>query len=165
MSVSENPPALRDLQGLLRESSLGKDVVVIDYQTSMLLPKGENYSSTMLKVDTLIKKTKDSPEEEMHLVAKMIPMDVFQTKHMKMTVSFKKEIFVIDTLGSAYRQLEVEAGVKEEDLLDIFPKFYAGRLTKSEETPDEVDADAVMLMENLKVHGYDTMNRFHGTCR
>ncbi|XP_031781523.1 uncharacterized protein LOC116416639 [Nasonia vitripennis] len=161
MSANEQQVELRDLQGLLREN-LDKDLVVVDYRTSMLLPKGENYGSTMLKVDARVKKTKDSPEEEMHFVAKMVPTHEFSKMHMRMTASFNKEIFIVHKLREMYRELERKAGVREEDLIDIFPKFYGGRLSKSVESPDVVDEDAVMLLENLKVRGYETMNRFHG---
>ncbi|XP_031781522.1 uncharacterized protein LOC100116463 [Nasonia vitripennis] len=152
---------LRDLQSLLLES-IGKDVQVVESTTSLLLPKGENYASTMLKVEALIKRTKSSPEEKLHLVAKMIPSSEFQRSIFNSSVSFAKEIYVIQTLAPMYKQLEREVGLEEDEIIDIFPKIYAGRLSRNEETPDVADEDAVMLLENLKVRGYDTMNRMKG---
>ncbi|OXU26568.1 hypothetical protein TSAR_012193 [Trichomalopsis sarcophagae] len=69
---SETSLLLQDLQGLLQKS-ISKDVVVV-----MLVQKGENYGSMILKVDALVKKRNDSPAEEMHLVAKMMPDQEFQ---------------------------------------------------------------------------------------
>lgn len=152
---------LRDLRSLLLKS-IGKDMQVVEYTTSLLLPKGENYASTMLKVEASIKRTKNSPAEKLHLVAKMIPSTDFQRSIFNSTVSFAKEIYVMQNLAPIYKQLEREVGVEEDEVIDIFPKIYAGRLSRNEETSDVADEDAVMLLENLKVRGYDTMNRMKG---
>ncbi|XP_058804534.1 uncharacterized protein LOC131671813 [Phymastichus coffea] len=152
---------LRDLQTLLREI-IGNEVIVVKYDTTNLLPKGENYSSTMLKVNSLIKRTEDSPEESLALVAKMIPLTEFQQSYLNCTASFNKEMFVYKTLMSTFRELEKEIGVKDEDLIDITPKYYGGRLSMNKEKLDVADEDAVMLMENLKELGYCTMNRIKG---
>lgn len=159
---SETTPVLRDLEELLRRS-IGKDVVVVKFKTSRLLCKGENYGSTMLKVDALVKKTKESPDaEEMHFVAKMIPDQEFQKKRIDLGASIGKEIYMVETLAQWYQQLEEEAGLEEEDRLDVFPKFYGGRLTRNENSPEEADEDAVLLLDNLKVWGYNTIDRFKG---
>lgn len=155
---------LRDLQALLRNSSLGKEVTVVDYKTTSLLPMGENYSSTMLKVDAVIRRTKGSPEEQLPLVAKMVPISDFQKAHFNMTASFVKEIFVFAKLVPLFRELEIEAGVSKEELIDLLPEYYGGRLTRNEENPGVADEDAAMLLENLKVRGYSTMSRLRGNC-
>lgn len=159
---SQRHIVLRDLQTLLCKSSLGEQVTVTDYTTTSLLPVGENYASTMLKVDAVIKCTKDSPEEQLPLVAKMIPTTAVLNCQFNNTASFAKEMFVFEKLVPLFRELEIEAGVSEEELIDILPKYYGGRLTRNEEKPDVADEDAAMIMENLKVRGYRTMSRMRG---
>ncbi|XP_058804533.1 uncharacterized protein LOC131671812 [Phymastichus coffea] len=161
MPKKDTELVLRDLQTLLRET-IGNEVIVVKYDTINLLPKGENYSSTMLKVNSVIKRTEDSPEENLALVAKMIPVTEFQQSHINCTTSFNKEMYVYKILMPAFRELEKEVGVKDEDLIDITPKYYGGRLSMNREKLDVADIDAVMLMENLKEHGYYTMNRIRG---
>ncbi|XP_032457600.1 uncharacterized protein LOC103316332 isoform X1 [Nasonia vitripennis] len=152
---------LRDLQSLLRET-IGSEIEVVNYETSNLLPKGEQYGSTMLKVEASVKKKSDSPEEKMHFVAKMLPTAEFQQEHLNMTDTFTKEIYIVQKLSEIYRELEREAGIKEENLIDVFPRFCGGRLSRKKDTIDVADEDAVMLLENLKVRGYDMIDRLTG---
>ena len=151
---------LRDLQGLLRKS-IGGEVEVLEYETRNLLPKGENYGSTMLKVDAVIKRTKSSPKEDLALVAKMIPSTEFHRERLNITASFAKEIYVFDKILPTYREIERDAGVQETQLVDLLPKFYGGRLTMNGDE-DRADEDAVMVMENIKVTGYYTNDRKEG---
>ena len=160
MSFESKKVELRDLQSLLRKN-INKELIVVEYKTWDLLPKGENYGSTMLKVEAKIKKAKNSPEENLSLVAKMVPMNEFQ-KNLNASASFRKEIYIFEKLFPTYRQLEKEAGFENQYLIDILPKFYGGRLTLKEKAPDEADEDAVMLMENIKLHGYRIMDRKQG---
>ena len=142
---------LRDLQGLLRKS-IGGEVEVLEYKTKNLLPKG----------DAVIKRDKNSPKEDLPLVAKMIPTTEFQRAHFNPSASFAKEIYVFEKLLPTYREIEGDAGVEEKQLIDLLPKFYGGRLTMNENKPDQADEDAVMVMENIKVKGYYTNNRKQG---
>lgn len=149
---------LRDLQSLLRKTIKDDRVRVVDYTTSSLLPKGENYGSLMLKVDAVIERS--SAKEKLPLVAKMCPATEFQQNIIDLTASFKKEIFVFEKLIKAYRCLEEEANV--DKVLDLLPKFYGGRLSLKNDDDVGADKDAVLLMENLKERGYFTMNRIQG---
>lgn len=151
---------LRDLESLLQKS-IDNRVSVIDYEASSLLPVGENYGSSILKVVVNVKMTESSPEEKLHLVAKTPPKFEFNNIHLKTSLIFRNEIFVFDKVAPAYREIEAES-IDEESLIELFPKFYGGRLTKNEREPDEADEDAVILLENLKLCGYDNMNRKEG---
>ncbi|XP_023245852.1 uncharacterized protein LOC106639834 [Copidosoma floridanum] len=159
-AASQPEIVLRDLESLLRQS-LGEQAQVVDYTTTLLLPKGENYASTILKVDAVVKRTKNSPEERLPLVAKMLPPTEFQRNMINATVAFKKEFFVFERLLNVYRQIEEEAGVRPEDQIDVLANFYGGRLTLNEGSED-ADDDAAMLMENLNARGYYTMDRLKG---
>jgi hypothetical protein len=160
-NVQQGEVILNDLQSILSKT-LDEQVIVVNLTTSNLLPKGENYGSTILKVEAVIKKNKESPEEKLSLVAKMVPITEYQKNHFNITSSFSKEIYMFEKLIPAYKEIERISGVKEEDLFDILPKYYGGRLNRNKALLDKADEDAVLLMENLKVRHYYTMNRMHG---
>ncbi|EZA54342.1 hypothetical protein X777_05572 [Ooceraea biroi] len=130
------------------------------YTTDNLLPPGENYGSTILKVHAVIKRDDDAEEEDLHLVAKMPPPTEYQRRIFDSPYTFKKEIFMYEHILPHYQELEREAGLKEDELFDVLPKYYQSRFSLS---PDvEFDDDAVILMENLKARGYYTGNRAKG---
>lgn len=147
---------LKDLDSLLCKK-LGNDLKVISYETEPLLPFGENYGSTMLKVRAMIKRK--NKKEELHLAAKMLPSTSFQRQLFESPFSFKKEAFLYEELIPSYQQLERELGVDE--VFDILPEFFGARFSLSPDA-DDVDEDAVILMRNLKVHGYYTADRRKG---
>ena len=141
---------LRNLQSLLNKS-INKELTVVKYETTNLLPDGENYASTILKVEAEVKKTKNSSKETLSLVAKMTPTLEFRKDIFNATASFKKEIYIFEKLLPIYRQLEKEAGIEDKDLIDILPKFYGGRLSLKEEIPSKADEDVTLLMENIHI--------------
>ena len=148
---------LRDLQSMLQKT-VDKNLTVINYEALPLLCKGENFAATMLKIIANIKRNKDSPEEKLHLVAKMICL----APAFDNTVAFVKEIFVFEQLMPAYRQLERDVGIKEDEMIDVLPKFFGGRLNLNGYTPFKADSDAVLLMQNLNVDGYYPLGRHAG---
>lgn len=150
---------LQNLQALLR-GSVGEKTSVIDFKAESLLPNGENYMSMMLKVDARIKRNKDAPEEELKLVAKLLPTAEYQRSHMHAGTIFEKEIFMIEKLSRAYRELEEK--FNSEDVNTLFPKFYGARLVKDKNDPRNCENDTVLLLENVKVIGFDTMDRKKG---
>lgn len=150
---------LRELQPILSRT-FGDQLIVVRYTTKSLLQPGENYGSTILSVHAVIKHDDKAKEEDLYLVAKMPPPTEFQRQIFDSPYSFKKEIFMYENIVPYYRELEREVGFKEDELLDILPKYYQSRLSLS---PDvEFDDNAVILMENLKVRGYYTNNRVTG---
>nr|XP_012229285.1 PREDICTED: uncharacterized protein LOC105676164 [Linepithema humile] len=150
---------LRDLQPILSRT-FGDQLIVVRYTTKNLLQPGENYGSTILSVHAVIKRDNEAKEEDLYLVAKMPPPTEFQRQIFDSPYSFRKEIFMYENIVPYYRELEREVGLKEDELLDILPKYYQSRLSLS---PDvDFDDDAVILMENLKMRGYYTNNRVTG---
>lgn len=136
---------------------------MVDYQAKHLLPKGENYASTILQLDVKLKKTEDAPIEELNLVAKMMQATNFHDKYFNSTLSVIKEIFVYEELIPRYRKLEKEVLEKSltPDFCSVLPKFYGGRLSLNSESK-VADLDSVILMENLRVQGYEVMDRKQG---
>ncbi|KAL0109401.1 hypothetical protein PUN28_014462 [Cardiocondyla obscurior] len=150
---------LRELQPILTRT-FGDQLIVINYTAENLLQPGENYGSTILKVDVVIKRNDKAEEEDLHLVAKMPPPTEFQQKIFDSPYTFKKEIFMYENIIPHYQELEREMGLKENEVFNILPKYYKSRLSLN---PDiDFDNNAVILMENLKVLGYYTSDRVKG---
>ncbi|XP_078049723.1 uncharacterized protein LOC144476521 [Augochlora pura] len=143
---------LREVEPLLRQK-LGDHVVVENFTVESLLPPGENYGSTILKVDVDLKKGHDGEQEQLHLIGKMLPPTEFQRRIFNSSKTFFKEIFMYETIMPAYNKLE--SSLKPKEVFNFLPKFYGSRMSLQ---PDvEMDDDAVFLMENLKAYGY-----YHG---
>lgn len=65
-----------------------------------------------------------------------------------------------ETIMPAYNKLELECGLRKNEVFELLPKFYGARLSLQ---PDgEFDEDAVLLMENLKIKGYYSADRATG---
>ncbi|XP_001600905.2 uncharacterized protein LOC100116396 [Nasonia vitripennis] len=149
---------LRELESLLSKK-LGDELRVVNHSVEPLLPPGENYGSSILKVHAVVKNTKDADEETLDLVAKMLPPTDLQRMIFESSTTFRKEAFLYEELMPSYQRLGQELGVV--DAFDIVPEFYGARY--SLKGKKDFDDDAVILMQNLKVLGYYTGNRREGT--
>ena len=150
---------LRDLEPVLRQR-LGDKVIVESFTSDSLLPPGENYGSTVLSVHVDYKDGQTGRKEELNLIAKMLPPTEFQRRIFNSSRTFIKEIFMYETVMPAYNKLEMECGLRKNEMFDILPKFYGSRLSMRSDL--EFDDNAVFLMDNLKVKGYYTGNRSIG---
>ncbi|KAJ8917141.1 hypothetical protein NQ315_012633 [Exocentrus adspersus] len=150
-----------DLHGLLSKT-LGKGIQVLDEETTLLTAPGEHYGSIMLALKVKIKNPElDGGEEVLHLAAKLIPANEMLRKAFDIYVTFKKEVYAYTRSIPALVQLQLEYNVPRERIIDIFPKCYGARLSLDDNF-SEVDEDAVILFENLKVQGYKTEDRLVG---
>ncbi|CAK9805438.1 hypothetical protein ANTPLA_LOCUS4509 [Anthophora plagiata] len=150
---------LRDIEPILRQR-LGDHVIVENFTTKSLLPPGENYGSTILSVHVELKHGNNGKKEELDLIAKMCPPTEYQRRVFNSSRTFMKEVFMYDSIIPAYNKLEIECGLKKNEIFEILPKFYGFRLSLQ---PDgEFDDNAVILMENLKIKGYYTGERCIG---
>lgn len=148
---------LRDLDSVLK---IEDQMVVENYTTKSLLPPGENYGSTIFSVHIELKNKITEKKEDLHLIAKMCPPTEYQKELFNSSRTFIKEIFMYETIMPAYNKLELECGLKKNEVFELLPKFYGARLSLQ---PDgEFDEDAVLLMENLKVKGYYSADRATG---
>ncbi|XP_046812769.1 uncharacterized protein LOC124421539 [Vespa crabro] len=147
---------LYQLEPLLR-SMLGNELIVENYTSNTFLPPGENYGSTILAIDAVIKREKNAEREDLHMIAKMAPPTEFQRRVFNSPFTFKKEIFMYERLLPYYRLMEKEFGVDENELFDVIPKYYGSRLSLDPEK--DFDDNAVILLENLKIRDYYTGKR------
>ncbi|KAI4461813.1 hypothetical protein MML48_5g00000867 [Holotrichia oblita] len=130
----------------------------VEYESNKLLSPGENYGSVMLEIKLKIRKENDD-HEVLNCVAKICPTspelrEIFNTK-----VTFKKEIAVYTTIAPLLINFCKTKGA--DSLINFFTKLIGARLSLNPES-SEVDEDAVLLLENLNMEGYNTGNRFVG---
>lgn len=150
---------IRNLASVL-EHSLGSDFEILEQHTRILTAPGEHYGSIMLAVDVKIKKM-EKKEETLHLVAKLIPANEMLRIAFNIEVTFKKEVFAYLYSIPTLIEFQKEYNVPESRILDMFPKCYGARVSL-DENKNEVDEDAVILFENLKLQGFATDDRLVG---
>ena len=165
MPATEGKPSreeqvdIHDLEPLLRKNLNCKHLKVVDYVATKLLPLGENYCSILVKIDAKIRRNGNAQTERLQLAAKTInrvPRPIIEW-----SLVHKKEVFMYQELMPAYRDLEREVGVKENELIDVLPK-YIGHRHSLDENSSEVDDHSLLLMENIKAKGYYNCNRHVG---
>lgn len=157
--MTSNVREINDLKSLL-EYSFGKDIDVLSYETKMLTAPGENYGSLMLAVDVKLKINNAAPVTK-HLVAKLSPESETMCNLFNIQETFKKELSMYTTTVPALAKLEEEYGIKENKVSDMFATCFGGRINLKPGS-EVVDKDAVLLLENLKVIGYDVGDRLTG---
>lgn len=103
--------------------------------------------SVMVKAEVIIKPKNDT-EEKLNVVAKLVPAgelakELFEIEHV-----FKNEVAFYKTIVPTLENFRKQQGVLEK--LDFFAKFYGARLSLDK---NEVDDDAVLVLEDLTVKG------------
>jgi hypothetical protein len=136
---------------------LGETKKIVDRKIKRLTAVGENYGSLMLSVDLTIKTP--TGNEEIHAVAKTVPPNEYIQKIFNTPVTFRNEIAFYKNIVPLLQEFQREHGVKK--VIDFVPKYYGSRLNKNCDE-GEVDKDAVLLLENLNVANYTTLERREG---
>nr|XP_022900560.1 uncharacterized protein LOC111413722 [Onthophagus taurus]XP_022900561.1 uncharacterized protein LOC111413722 [Onthophagus taurus]XP_022900562.1 uncharacterized protein LOC111413722 [Onthophagus taurus] len=151
---------LKNIKELI-QPSIGEDFEIIENNQKLLTAPGEHYGSIMLAVDLTIKKIKSETKESLNLVAKMIPASDMLRDFFDVQVTFKKEISAYLDAIPALISFQKECGVSEDKILDIFPKCYGARINLNNNN-GAVNDDAAIILENLKIQGFVTGDRFVG---
>lgn len=86
-------------------------------------------------------------------------LEIFQ-----IDVTFVKEAAVYSQIVPAMIKLQQEMGLPDEETIDVFCRCYNTRVSLDPDS-DKVDADGVMLFENLKLAGFITEDRRKGFTR
>lgn len=136
----------------------GKNVKILKTNFQRLTQPGENYGSLMLRVDLTVT-DETNGEQVISMVAKMCPPNEWIRNMFNTPVTFKKEEAVYKEISITLQAFETEYGLSE--MTYFFPKYYGSRLSLNTNST-EVDDDAVILLENLKVRGYEVGDRFEG---
>lgn len=156
------PPAIRNLKEFL-EPVLEPGVKVLGYKSTFLTAPGDNYGSTMLAltVDVTSSERGGDEPEQLQLVAKMRPTSEEFLEIFQIDVTFVKEAAVYSHIVPAMIKLQREMEFPENETIDVFCRCYNTRASLDPNSC-KVDADGVMLFENLKLAGYITEDRRMG---
>ncbi|KAG5866042.1 hypothetical protein JTB14_016833 [Gonioctena quinquepunctata] len=149
---------IKNLDGLL-EKYIGSNKKIVDVVETSLVAPGENYGSYLMRLDLTLKNEDNNEEEELHLVAKLIPDNQMAQDIFNIQITVKKEIYFYEVMVPTLQQFQRENGV--QNVIDCFPKFYGGRLNLHG-NDEKVDSDSVILLENLYTAGYKNIDRQQG---
>lgn len=148
--------SIKNLQSLL-QSTLGANFLLEKSMIKDLLPPGENYGSKIVSLHVVTKNKTTEKSENLYLVGKLFPASQEERMLYDFSNAFRKEIYMYQELLPYYRKLEIESGIKEEEVCNLAPKYYGSRLSLN---PDNnIDDEALILLENLIPEGYYCVDR------
>lgn len=127
---------------------VSKDKRIVQTKITSLTPPGENFGSSILKVDLTLE-DEHKLSDSLSMVVKMIPESELFQALFNVQVTFKLETAFYEIIVPTLQNFQRERGVT--DVIDFFPKFYGARINLDD--GDEVDQNGVILLENLKVSG------------
>lgn len=150
-------PDISDLEKVLA-GSFGTDWKLIKHSTKYLTAPGENYGSTILALDIVYEEKGQLKSE--NLVAKLCPPTDLLKEAFLTTVTFKKETDAYIHACPAIARFETEFQLPESKRLDVFAKCYGARIGLTNN--NNVDNDAIIILDNLKMQGYQVEDRMKG---
>lgn len=127
---------------------IDKDKKVVNTKITRLTAPGENFGSTMMRVD-LVLRDEHAKDEPLSIVAKLLPESEFFQEIFNVQVTFNMEAAFYEEIVPTLQNFQREQGIT--DVIDFFPKFYGFR--RNLNGSDKIDGDALLLMENLKTSG------------
>ncbi|XP_044016777.1 uncharacterized protein LOC122858134 [Aphidius gifuensis] len=147
-------PDIKDLHSLLRPK-FGNEFIIENCEIKDFLLPGENYGSKIVSVHVIIRRTKLSNNEDIWLIAKLPPTLQIQREIFNSPFTFSKEYFMYKKILPHYKQLNISNG--KNNLYDIGADFYGARLSLNSDV--EFDDNAAILLENLKIKNYYSVDR------
>lgn len=153
---SMNMYEIVNLQSLIEEY-LGPDREFLEYVSTNLNEPGENYGSLMLKVEIKVRNKATNEEETISAVAKTPPTDEIIQQIFNTKVTFKNEIAFYKTVIPTLQNLRKVHNIEPAT---YFPEFVGARLNLN--GTEQVDSDAVLLLENLTIKGFTSLSRHEG---
>ncbi|KAI4461874.1 hypothetical protein MML48_5g00005482 [Holotrichia oblita] len=131
---------------------------IISCDFDNLLSAGENYGSVMLQI-TIKLQNDNGDEENIYCVGKTVPPSEMLWNLFNTKITFKKEIAIYKTIVPELNKYGEECGVK--NLIKFTAKCFGARISL-DPSSEEVDHDAVILLENLKTQNYKVCDRLNG---
>lgn len=137
---------------------LKPDQKLMNYNVKPLTVAGENYGSIMIAIRIIVKNTNDNTTntKTINAVAKIVPQNPVIQKFFHTAITFRKEVGLYREILPALRSF-----MKSKDSLEFFPKVLATRLNLHSKSK-EPDYNAVLMLEDLKVQNYRTLDRTIG---
>lgn len=149
--------SIKDLESLTKDHVKGR---IVKHEVRPLTEVGENFGSEIVVVDMTVEE--DEKEHVVHAVAKLIPPTDMQQEIFNTKVTYKNEIGFYAEIVPALKLFQKEQGVANvAEVLDYFPELYGARISLNPSSND-IDKDAVILMENLKISGFKNLDRQNG---
>nr|CAD7405059.1 unnamed protein product [Timema poppensis] len=144
-----------DLEELLGQK-FGQ-VTVESISVSQLTQPGENYGANLLSIEVTL-----APDhKKLSVVAKLVPA-IPKLREMFNHITVRKEIDFYLLVSPAYRQIQEECHIPENEIVDLFPECYGARATRGPDVGQLPDDGAALLLENLKTRGYSIGDRLTG---
>ena len=129
---------------------------IVNHEVTNLTSPGENFGSVMLSVDILFETATGT--KKIQAVAKTVPPNEFIQEIFNTSVTFRNEIaFYKDTIP-LLQNFQKQNNM--EKIIDFAPKYYGSRLNLS--GGNNVDNDAALVLENLKVRNFSTLEQVKG---
>ncbi|XP_018321722.1 uncharacterized protein LOC108734592 [Agrilus planipennis] len=148
---------IKSLDNLLK-NALQPGEQLKSYSTKNLTSAGDNYGSIMLSITLNIHNTSTKENYEKHLVGKMPLVNEFFRNIFKVDLTFKKEALIYRDVLPFFNKFYKNRTSTE---LDMFPKYLGGQLNYDKST-DRIHNDSIIFLEDLKIKGYKTLDRFKG---
>ncbi|XP_015590955.1 uncharacterized protein LOC107265727 [Cephus cinctus] len=152
-----HPFPVKDLQAVLQRT-LSQQLNILHIEWKMLTEPGENFGSLIIAVD--VNMTRDSNPEILNIVVKLPPPTVFLRDLFNSPLTFKKELHFYENIVPAFIELQVENDIERDQLINLAPRYYGGRLGLGQ--PDIFDEQSCLVLENLNYQGFSTGNRIQG---
>lgn len=94
--------------------------------------------------------------ETLHLVCKTVRKLYFRTDPYQISRStfFMKEIHFYSDILEAIKQFQEITNIPKNERIDAFARYFGSRLSLNPKINDSADADAILLMENVRSLGY-----------
>ena len=160
MSNQNGTLPIQNLECVLQEF-LGSQLKIEKIQWKYLVDPGENFGSLILALNLVVKE--DGTTENLNLIAKLPPKSEYLVDLFNSPMSFYKEIYFYKVIAPELIKFQVENGVQKNELIKLVPRFFGGRLGLKD--GEKFDDQATIVLENLKVQGYDTEDRITGMDR
>lgn len=146
-----DPPEIKNLASVVDPHLNGGQL--ISYTSRFLTKPGDNYGSVMLGITANVRQV-NGTIEELPLVAKLPPItndilwNIFNPE-----VTSLRENAIYENVSQCLLQIQISRGIPESELIDVFAKSYGCRISLNENA-DNLDRDAVLVLENLQTSGY-----------
>ncbi|XP_072393446.1 uncharacterized protein [Diabrotica undecimpunctata] len=146
---------INDFKELIRDY-IGPNKSVIDTKVSNVTAPGENYMSEIIRIQVILKNETTGIKEDLSLVAKLVIDAEIANGGTTAIITRNEVVFYKEVIPV------IEEFQRRRDLpvLNIFPKFIAGRINLN--GSDVADTDAVLILEDLSRSGFKNLDRMKG---
>uniref|UniRef100_A0A6P7F1X3 Uncharacterized protein LOC114325692 n=1 Tax=Diabrotica virgifera virgifera TaxID=50390 RepID=A0A6P7F1X3_DIAVI len=146
---------INEFKELIRDY-IGPSKSVVDTKVSNVTAPGENYMSEIIRINVTLKNDTTGKQEELSMVAKLV-IDAEIVNGGTTAIITKNEVVFYKEVIPVIQEFQRRHNLP---VLDLFPKFIAGRLNLN--GSDVADTDAVLILEDLSPAGFKNLDRMKG---